>query len=491
MNKFVSGFLAILAVCSCQVWDYDDADFVPEPFAAVVEERFFGGETRTSLGSDGSVLWKRGDQVSVFAGSTANGQYQVSDDSDGKTAASLEKVSDPAGTGIEIDNHIALYPYASQAAVSRGGDGYLIRGVSLPARQNYAPENFGGGAFPMAAVTPSVTDRDFKFKNILGGLKLQLTGTATIVSISLTGHQDEALCGAAEVTVSPGSMPSIRLTEASTRTITLDCGEGVRLDPETPTTFIIALPPLTFSGGFTVLVKDTEHRQMEIKTTRSQTILRSILLKMPPVTYEGTYAPSVPECVDLGLSVRWASFNLGASGPEEYGDYFAWGEVLPKKEYTWQTYRWCNGSASTLTKYCFTPSKGLGGFTDGIMALETADDVARVQLDAPWRLPSDQEILELADTTKCNWVWTALNGVAGYQVTSRINDNSIFLPASGRYYRTYGLQKTGTDGFYWSSDLNGTNTTQGLCLHFALDAASIAHYGGERSSGFTVRAVAE
>lgn len=128
---------------------------------------------------------------------------------------------------------------------------------------------------------------------------------------------------------------------------------------------------------------------------------------------------------------------------------------------------------------------------DGKKALEPEDDAARVLLGEPWRLPTDEEILELVDTTKCRWQWTSLKGVPGYRVTSLVNGNSIFLPASGRYYRTYGLQKTDTDGYYWSSDLNGTNTTQGYCLHFAEDAASIAHYGGERSSGHVLRAVTE
>lgn len=492
MNRLLLSLLAILAACSCQIKGLYET--VPVVFTAVIEDGFSGGETRTSLDADGNVLWKRGDQVSIFAGSTVNEQYQVSDASDGKTSASLEKVS---GTGfvagVEIENNVAFYPYAAQASLARSGDAYVIRDVSLPATQHYAKASFGNGAFPMVAVTSSETDRSLKFKNVLGGVKLQLKGTATITAVSITGNQDETLCGAAEVTASQGSMPSVSLTETSAKTVTLDCGDDVRLDPETPTSFIIALPPQTFPGGFTVVVKDSGNRQMEIKTTKSQTIRRSGLLKMPAVTYEGIFVPSVPvpEIVDLGLRVKWASFNVGASKPEEAGDYFAWGETKSKNEYTWQTYRWCDGSASTLTKYCFTPSRGLNGFTDGKKALEPEDDAARVLLGEPWRLPTDEEILELVDTTKCRWQWTSLQGVPGYRVTSLVNGNSIFLPASGRYYRTYGLQKTDTDGYYWSSDLNGTNTTQGYCLHFAEDAASIAHYGGERSSGHVLRAVTE
>ncbi|MDD6151856.1 MAG: Ig-like domain-containing protein, partial [Bacteroidales bacterium] len=134
---------------------------------------------------------------------------------------------------------------------------------------------------------------NLKFKNVLGGLKLQLKGTASIASISITGNNNEVLCGAAEVTVANGNTPSINLTDASAKTVTLDCGAGVALNSETATPFIIALPPITMIGGFTVIVTDTEGKQMEIKTTKSQTITRSSLLKMPAVNYVGTPVLSV------------------------------------------------------------------------------------------------------------------------------------------------------------------------------------------------------
>ena len=176
----------------------------------------------------------------------------------------------------------------TKAEIARSGSAYVISDIALPATQTYAEGSFGNGAFPMAAVTSTKDDMLLKFKNVLGGLKLQLTGTATIASITVTGNNNEILCGAAEVTVSNTTTPTINLIDATAKTVTLDCGEGVQLNSETATLFIIALPPMTMEGGFTVVVTDTDGKQMEIKTTKSQTINRSKLLKMPAVTYEGS-----------------------------------------------------------------------------------------------------------------------------------------------------------------------------------------------------------
>ena len=99
--------------------------------------------------------------------------------------------------------------------------------------------------------------------------------------------------------------------------------------------------------------------------------------------------------VDLGLSVKWATMNVGASKAEEYGDYFAWGETQPKSTYDWSMYKYCNGSSSTLTKYCNMSSYGNNGFTDNKTQLELSDDAARVNWGGSWRMPTDAEWTEL------------------------------------------------------------------------------------------------
>ena len=287
-KAFVYGLLAALAITGCQAELEVITQEPSKVFTAIVDEDF-NGETKTSLDGEGNVLWKKGDQVSIFAASTVNEQYQVTDASDGKTAASLNKVSGGGFVaGTEIDNNVAFYPYASAAEIAKSGSNYVISKIELPATQTYAAGSFGNGAFPMATVTSSKEDKNLKFKNVLGGLKLQLKGTATITSITVTGNNNEKLYGDADVTVTYGGTPSISLTEADAKTVTLDCGAGVTLDAETATPFIIALPPMTMTGGFTVVVTDKEGKQMQIKTTKPQTITRSNLLKMPAVNYDGT-----------------------------------------------------------------------------------------------------------------------------------------------------------------------------------------------------------
>lgn len=165
----------------------------------------------------------------------------------------------------------------------------------------------------MAAVTSSTSDMNLKFKNILGALKLQLKGNATIASISITGNNNEVLCGAAEVTAANGADPSINLT-GTTKTVTLDCGaEGVTLDPSNATAFIIALPPMTMEGGFTVVVTDKESHQMEIVTNKSQTIARSRILKMPAMTVMDLSASGTANCYIVSAAGTY-KFNATVKG---------------------------------------------------------------------------------------------------------------------------------------------------------------------------------
>ena len=160
--------------------------------------------------------------------------------------------------------------------------------------------------------------------------------------------------------------------------------------------------------------------------------------------------------VDLGLSVKWSRFNIGATDPSEPGDYYAWGETTPKTEYSWATYKYCNGSDTTLTKYNSYPKRGFNGFTDGKTVLDPDDDVAAVRWKGNWRMPYGREFNELVDS--CNWKWTTLNGTYGYLVTSNVKgytDQSIFLPAAG-YIDGTSVDGVGYGGEYWSASLSGS-----------------------------------
>ena len=163
------------------------------------------------------------------------------------------------------------------------------------------------------------------------------------------------------------------------------------------------------------------------------------------------------EYVDLGLpsGTLWATCNIGANNPEEYGNYFAWGEVTPKTIYDWSTYKYCNGSESTLTKYCNKSYYGYNGFTDTLTELEPEDDAAYVNWGSEWRMPSDVQFEELINSSYTTTTWTTQNSVSGFKIISNSNGSSIFMPAAGEYYQT--SQYTGTDLRYWTRTLSTTS----------------------------------
>ena len=161
------------------------------------------------------------------------------------------------------------------------------------------------------------------------------------------------------------------------------------------------------------------------------------------------------EYVDLGLSVKWATCNVGAIKPEDYGGLYAWGEVETKTDYSWSNYKWCNGSGNTLTKYCTNSEFGYEGFTDNKTVLAPEDDVAHVKWGGAWRMPSYQEYTELYN--HCTWTWTTQNDVYGFLVRSKragYTDRSIFLPAN-----------YGSHGYYWSKNLHN-DSKYAWCLSF-------------------------
>ncbi len=189
--------------------------------------------------------------------------------------------------------------------------------------------------------------------------------------------------------------------------------------------------------------------------------------------------------VDLGLpsGTLWAMMNLGADAPEEYGDYFAWGETEPKEDYDWDTYKWCKGSWDNLTKYCYDSSCGNNGFTDGLTELKPNDDAATVNRGSEWQMPNNAQWQELVDN--CTWTWTTQNNVNGCLVTGT-NGKSIFLPAAGFIIGTES-RYSGERGYYWSSSLNSEYTYQANYLFFYSDRHN--SYSGNRDHGRLVRPV--
>ena len=159
-----------------------------------------------------------------------------------------------------------------------------------------------------------------------------------------------------------------------------------------------------------------------------------------------------PHAIYLGLpsGTKWCCCNVGASTPEGYGGYYAWGETSEKTKYNWNTYKWCNGSDDTMTKYCTNTNYGYNGFTDGKTELELNDDVARVRMGAPWRMPSEEQMKELINN--CTHEWTQQNGMNGILVTGP-SGGQVFLPAAGYRWDNL-LIRDGSIGGYWTCSLS-------------------------------------
>mgnify|MGYP005756212283 CR=1 FL=1 len=214
--------------------------------------------------------------------------------------------------------------------------------------------------------------------------------------------------------------------------------------------------------------------------------LAAIVLTGASTQASAQTAPADVQAVDLGLpsGLKWASCNVGATTPEDYGNYYAWGETAPKEDYLWATYKYANGNYNKLTKYCNDASYGNNGFTDNKTVLEPEDDAAMVNWGEEWRMPTHAEWAELRE--QCTWTWTTQNGVNGYQVLSKTNSNSIFLPAAGYRSGTY-LSNVGSFGFYWSSSLGTDGPFAAWSVYFASD--SVSRRGRYRYYGQSVRPV--
>lgn len=215
------------------------------------------------------------------------------------------------------------------------------------------------------------------------------------------------------------------------------------------------------------------------------TIMASMGTAQTECSVNVTSASVTPEFVDLGLSVNWATFNVGADRPEGVGDYFSWGDIDSKSSYNLITYKYCDGSDYVnFTKYCDNSS---WGNVDNKNKLEPEDDIATVYWGEKWFMPTPIEVDELIQN--CTWTWTTLNGVKGYRVTSNVGgytDRSIFLPAAG--VRGVDNQMgVGFNGQYWTASCENAGWVAAWKMYFNKSATSVNE--DNRFYGYPIRPV--
>lgn len=204
-------------------------------------------------------------------------------------------------------------------------------------------------------------------------------------------------------------------------------------------------------------------------------LLAGILAAQEPLVHDGY------EYVDMGLSVMWASYNVGAKKPNGYGNYYAWGETTTKQKYDWSTLKYCSDKrGDTFTKYVNSSSFGQ---VDDKLRLDEEDDVAHVVWGGDWRMPTKAEMDELVDS--CNWRWNVMDGYMGYRVTAK-NGNSIFLPAPG-FREGIDLVNENLTAEYASCEADPELCSFVYSINVERGDHSVQSFA--RSDGFVVRAV--
>ena len=380
-------------------------------------------------------------------------------------------------------NNVAVYP---ETATLSGNTVSL----TLPATQTAAAGIFGNGANPMLGTFTG--PNDLVFTSLCGGLGLSLTGN----NVAITGIEIESwtnsdkLNGAFEADCTAAN-PALAATagNAGTNKVMLSCNTTLTA---TPQDFYFVLPVGTLAGGFTMKVYNGGNDPIfTMGSQNSQLVVElNTVKKLNTLEVEVAGGGDEHAYVDLGLpsGLLWATCNVGANAPEEYGDYFAWGETQPKDIYNWSTYQYCMGSYNTMTKYCSIAYYGYNGFTDDLTTLLPEDDAAAANWGGNWRMPTQEEFQELYNNTTVTW--TQQNGVNGRLFTAS-NGNSLFLPSAGCHDDS-GLLCVGDWGFYWSSSL-GTDFPYGpnYAWNFYFDSDHYYMHYGYRSDGFTVRPVRE
>ena len=193
--------------------------------------------------------------------------------------------------------------------------------------------------------------------------------------------------------------------------------------------------------------------------------------------------------VDLGLSVKWASCNVGADTPWDNGNYYAWAETDTKDDYSFKTYKYkTSGDSYTNVKYSKYNTDYYKGVVDNKLRLEESDDAAALNWGGKWRMPTTEEFIELIDN--CKWEWTKQGDIWGYKITGKkkgYRNNSIFLPATGWLGSDSNHMCEGSKAFYWSNCLLLDDSNESDCLFFESDEIGIDC--DFRSRGFTVRPV--
>ena len=418
-------------------------------------ELSFAPFTKTEISGTGtsrSVSWSEGDVVRYYT------ESNQSSPADATVSLSGDKayVSIPRGRTDEFIN--AVYG-ATQLKSSSSTDNCMY--VTSPVKSDQRYTTFAE-AHVCAAFSSDLEDPNLRFNN--ASCIVHFTSAADVHKVVFSGNNGEIINGGStgdlKISYSGGALTvesAASGSSATNQTTVTIATNGEEAD------FYFAILPVCFSDGIAVDCYDADGDLFVAKRTFGalNTVSGSGAFKILNLGNAQDWIASVPPlAVDLGLSVKWASYNLGASSPEGYGDYYSWGETAPKNEYKWSNYLYSSSKNGPFSKYVLDTGYGT---VDHKTILNLGDDAAAVNWEGDWRLPSKDEFAELMED--CTWTWTTKNGVNGYKIIGT-NGNSIFLPANGMQSGS-SLSDQGTVGNYWSSSISREGTYYSISPYFS------------------------
>ena len=462
--------------------------------------------TRTWLFNTKELWWAKGDEIAVYSNNSTDADKFIVDIPNGESFA---KTAYFKGTLSQTgDKYYVLYPYSSASEFYHDSSSASVK-MELETNQFAKPDGFMGSSMGMYG-TFTGSSNDFTMKCLCGGLKFRLNRD-DIIRVEFQGNNGEYIAGHLRVNNLDSPEPKVSCVGAylgqNPRIVTLKRSTS-RLTPNVD--YFIILAPTSLTKGFTVTLTTADNQKFIVRSNKPQTIKAGVFGELSKPLDE--YAHKDCDSVDMGevtikgvtKHIKWATCNIGADNPWDYGDYFAWGETQPyykpghaldeictdwfdgKTGYNWESYSFIQKGQSDyhyITKYTFPDNDKPSLWYDGTTYIgddmrsfadcQYDDDAARQLWGIDWRIPTADEWKALHNGLKYDWEWktdymgSGKNGMLVTRTEGSCAGNSIFLPAAGlrvEYYNNYiNLDDhTSTDGFYWSSSIQITETAYSI-----------------------------
>ena len=431
--------LAVLAIFSCA---REQEVLVPESESGMKFTAVWSDEaSRTSLDENGtSVLWGPGDEIFIFQGVTTEGPSAMGKFTSTNTARQSTATFTGSLEGECSGDYIAVYPYyqfhelGTAMDASEYGTGSVVVHMIDPV-QHGVEGSFDTRTAPAAAISST---NELVFYNICGGVRFSVAQSG-VKKVTFSSIDGSPMSGSAIIVTDEDGLPMAMMSGIFGSGETEEAVNNAFVDVIAPEggfvpgkNYYALMAPQTYTEGIKITLYG-DGVKAERVLSGPITVKRSVFGRLDNIDAGLEYVSKtpVPEVVDLGLSVKWASCNLGATKPEEYGDYFAWGETDTKSHFTPSNYKWLVGGNFTR-KYTLAQSMYNVDSQDNKLVLDPEDDAAHLNLGGKWRMPTAEEFEELA--SGCTWTEETVNGVQGVRVTSNVSgyaDRSIFIPYAG------------------------------------------------------------